>query len=82
METMRAILFRKLGPPSVLELVKDHPKPERKPGELLIEIYSTSVNPIDWKARGGHLPTPGNYMIAKPKVPSTFSISPNWLDQD
>jgi hypothetical protein len=46
---MRAAIFRQFGPPSVLEVVSDWPKPTRQAGEVLIRVVATSVNPIDWK---------------------------------
>lgn len=51
--TMRAMVIKQQGPPSVLQLVSDFPKPVRKAGELLVKVTATSVNPIDWKTREG-----------------------------
>jgi len=31
----------------------DLPRPEAKPGEIVVEVAATSVNPIDWKLRSG-----------------------------
>ena len=50
---MKAIIFEKFGPPSVLQLVTEHPKPVRKAGELLVEVAATSINPVDFKTRKG-----------------------------
>lgn len=40
-------------------------KPSRKKGELLVQVYATSVNPIDCKTRRGDIP---RFMACRPKV--------------
>ncbi len=49
-------MIKKFGPPDVLSLVADHPKPSRKPGEVLVAVHATSVNPIDCKFRNNEVP--------------------------
>lgn len=50
---MRAIQWRRNGPArEVLELV-DLPKPAPGPGEVLVRIHASGVNPHDTKARAG-----------------------------
>ena len=51
--TMKAIVFKKFGPSSVLEFVDDWPVPEPKQGEVLIKQKATGVNPIDPALRTG-----------------------------
>ena len=51
---MKAIVCTKLGPPDVLQL-KEVKKPIPKDNEVLIKIYATTVNPIDWKFRSGKM---------------------------
>lgn len=51
--TMKAIVYRKAGPPSVLEVATDWPQPERANNQVKVKIFATSVNPIDFKARAG-----------------------------
>jgi NADPH:quinone reductase-like Zn-dependent oxidoreductase len=34
--------------------VQEHPKPELRPGDVLIRAVATSVNPVDWKMRRGY----------------------------
>ncbi|MBZ5636336.1 MAG: NADP-dependent oxidoreductase [Acidobacteriia bacterium] len=51
---MKAIRFHTYGTPDVL-VYEDVPKPEPAAGEVLVKVYATSVNPIDWKIRAGHL---------------------------
>lgn len=50
---MKAIVYRKHGPPSVLELVKDWPVPSPRKGEVLVRMKATSVNPVDFQMRSG-----------------------------
>ena len=55
--TMEAVVLCETGPPSVLKLEPGVPVPERAAGEALLRVVSSSVNPVDWKIRGGSLPT-------------------------
>jgi NADPH:quinone reductase len=52
---MRAIVYRETGDPSVLEVV-ERPAPEPGPGEVLVRVAVSGVNPTDWKARHGDGP--------------------------
>ena len=54
MPTMKAVRFHRYGTPEVL-VYEDAPKPEPATGEVLVKVHATSVNPIDWKIRAGHL---------------------------
>ncbi len=47
---MKAIVYERTGDPSVLRLV-DRPVPEPGPGEVLVRVAVSGVNPTDWKAR-------------------------------
>lgn len=49
---MKAIVISKYGGPEVLEY-KDFPDPSPGPGEVLVQVAATSVNPIDFKRRSG-----------------------------
>ncbi|MCR9142820.1 MAG: NAD(P)-dependent alcohol dehydrogenase [bacterium] len=51
---MRAVQYEKYGGADVLNLI-DAPEPEAGPKQVLIEIHSTAVNPIDWKLRSGSM---------------------------
>jgi NADPH:quinone reductase len=46
------MIIKEFGPPSVFHKA-DVPKPQVKPGHLLIHVKATSVNPIDTKIRSG-----------------------------
>ena len=49
---MKAILMDDFGGPEVLYL-GDAPEPVAGPGEIVIDIHATSVNPADYKSREG-----------------------------
>jgi len=50
---MRAVLLTGYGDVDKLELRDDVPEPVAGPGEIKVRVAATSVNPIDWKTRGG-----------------------------
>jgi NADPH2:quinone reductase len=49
---MRACVYRRYGGPEVLEVV-DRPMPVPGPGEVLVQVIVSGVNPTDWKTRRG-----------------------------
>jgi NADPH:quinone reductase-like Zn-dependent oxidoreductase len=49
---MRAVLYDRYGPPSVLR-IGARPDPKPGPGEVLVQVRAASVNPIDFKVRRG-----------------------------
>ena len=51
---MRAIEYDQYGDASVLH-VADHPVPVRLPGQLMIRVLASSVNPIDYRFRRGDM---------------------------
>ena len=51
---MRAIRYRRFGPPEVLEVVDIDP-PEPAAGEIKVRVAAASLNPLDWKIRDGHM---------------------------
>ncbi len=53
---MKAIRIHEFGGPDVLRL-EDLPTPQPGPGEVLIRVRASSVNPVDYKIRnGGYAP--------------------------
>ena len=54
---MRAITYTQPGGPDVLQLV-DRPTPEPGPGEVLVRLAFSGVNPTDWKSRSSAEPGP------------------------
>jgi NADPH:quinone reductase-like Zn-dependent oxidoreductase len=52
MSEMRAVTYRAYGGPEKLQLV-DLPKPAPGPGEVLVRVLASSVNPVDWKIASG-----------------------------
>lgn len=65
---MKAIQLHKFGGPEVLKF-EDAPKPKPDADDVIIKVFATSVNPIDWKIRAGH---------AKGKFPVKFPLIPGW----
>jgi NADPH:quinone reductase-like Zn-dependent oxidoreductase len=51
---MKAVIAETYGGPEVLELA-DVDKPQLGPNGVLVRVYASSVNPVDWKLRKGML---------------------------
>lgn len=49
---MKAVVVHQYGGPEVLRF-EDYPDPVPGPGEVLVRVAATSVNPIDYKRRAG-----------------------------
>ena len=49
---MKAVRYHAYGGPDVLAL-DDVPIPEIGPGEVLVKVHASSINPADWKFRAG-----------------------------
>jgi NADPH2:quinone reductase len=52
---MRAVVYRETGDPDVLTLV-ERPEPRPGPGEVLVRVAVSGVNPTDWQQRTGDRP--------------------------
>ncbi len=55
---MRAALFRETGKAADVLHVEEIPRPEPGPGEVLVRVYASGINPTDYKARSGAVPRP------------------------
>jgi NADPH:quinone reductase-like Zn-dependent oxidoreductase len=65
---MKAITINEFGGPEVLKL-EEVPRPEPGADEVLIKVFATAVNPVDWKIRKGQ---------RKEKFPTKFPLIPGW----
>ena len=61
--TMHAILIRRFGGPEVVELA-EVPVPQPRAGEVLVKVEAASLNPVDYKIRGGKYP-----LVKEDKLP-------------
>ena len=52
---MRAAVYRETGSADVLHIV-ERPEPSPGPGEVVVEVKVSGVNPTDWKSRQGGAP--------------------------
>lgn len=52
---MKAIQINSYGSAEVLDVNQNAPEPEMGKDQVLVEIHSASINPIDWKVREGYL---------------------------
>jgi len=55
---MKAALYRRTGPAAEVLSVEDIDRPEPGPGEVLVRVHASGVNPTDWKTRSGATPRP------------------------
>jgi len=51
---MKAVAFDRYGSAEELQS-RELSKPIAKSNELLVRVRASSVNPVDWKIRQGHL---------------------------
>ncbi len=76
--TMRAVQYDQYGDANVLH-VADHPIPRRLPGQLLIQVLASSVNPIDYRFRRGDLK--GIIPFGFPRIPG-YDVAGVVVDTD
>jgi NADPH:quinone reductase-like Zn-dependent oxidoreductase len=65
---MKAVVLPRYGGADDL-VVADVPQPPCGPGEVLIRLKASSVNPADWKLGAGHLES---------VIPGEFPLIPGW----
>lgn len=56
-ETMKAVRLHAFGGPEVLTY-EDGPKPDVRPGEVLVRVRAVGLNPPDWYLRDGYRALP------------------------
>lgn len=61
---MKVARYRALGGPENVEYV-EQPSPVARPGEVLVKVHASSVNPVDWKMARGEFP----FNIVRPRLP-------------
>lgn len=52
---MKALVLTAFGGPESFEL-RDVPKPVPQPGQVLVRVHATSINPLDYQVRRGDYP--------------------------
>ncbi|MFL5789579.1 MAG: NADP-dependent oxidoreductase, partial [Flavisolibacter sp.] len=65
---MKAVQIHRYGAPEELKY-EDAPDPVIKEDEVLVKVYASGVNPIDWKVRKGYL---------KQWLPHSFPLILGW----
>jgi len=55
-QTMKAAYFAHRGDPLEVLDVRDVPRPTAKPGQVLVRIKASAMNPVDWKMVDGSFP--------------------------
>jgi len=55
---MKAALYRHTGPAAEVLEVEEIERPQPGPGEVLVRVRASGVNPTDYKIRGGMTPRP------------------------
>ncbi|MCM3303186.1 NADP-dependent oxidoreductase [Streptomyces pseudogriseolus] len=65
---MKAMSYARYGGPEVLEY-GEADDPKLGPDSVLVRVRAASVNPVDWKARQGHLDA---------ALPAVFPVIPGW----
>jgi NADPH:quinone reductase len=55
---MKAALYRRTGPAAEVLRVEEIDRPQPGPGEVLVRVRASGINPTDYKARAGLTPRP------------------------
>ncbi|MFI5780615.1 NADP-dependent oxidoreductase [Nocardia sp. NPDC051570] len=66
---MRAVTYDAYAPDNSTLKVGEAPEPKLGPGEVLIRVRASGVNPVDWKVLAGYL---------DPMMLSVFPVIPGW----
>ncbi len=65
---MKAVYYQEYGSPEVLQYGEQQ-KPDLKADQVLVRVYASSVNPIDWKLRKGDMKVASGMGLSFPKIP-------------
>jgi len=57
-DAVRAASYDRYGPAAEVLEVRDVERPAPGPGEVLVRVALSGINPTDWKSRGGSTPRP------------------------
>lgn len=70
--TMKAVRLHEFGGPEVLRY-EDAPRPQLKPGEVLVRVHAVGINPPDWYLRDGFKSLPADWRppVPLPAIPGT-----------
>ena len=60
---MKAVWYERTGPAREVLVFGEMPTPAPGPGEVLVRLVTSGVNPSDWKARAGSRPMPAPRVI-------------------
>jgi NADPH2:quinone reductase len=60
---MRAVWYERTGPAREVLTLGEMPTPSPGPGEVLVRLATSGVNPSDWKTRSGNRPMVGPRVI-------------------
>ena len=55
---MKAALYTSTGPAAEVLRVEEIDRPQPGPGEVLVRVHASGINPTDYKARSGAVPRP------------------------
>jgi len=55
---VKAATYERYGPAAAVLEVRDVDRPEPGPGEVLVRVALSGINPTDWKSRSGATPRP------------------------
>jgi NADPH:quinone reductase len=55
---MKAALYRRTGPAAEVLRVEEVERPQPGPGEVLVRVHASGINPTDYKSRSGMTPRP------------------------
>jgi NADPH:quinone reductase len=55
---MKAALYTRTGPAAEVLHVEEIERPQPGPGEVLVRVRASGINPTDWKTRAGMTPRP------------------------